>query len=142
LWGRYQSTAGTMLAALPSGQAFKVKWPVYRDYFSIYHSNGLLLTRIKEDELRHSIIKTYTKAKGFLDSFQLNNDLFDKWFIADQGFRQTGNPAFGSTAQGYEATMVQYAGSLKQQHAEIATDVDKLVRSLRAAINGDHSLLI
>ena len=142
LWSRYQSTTGTMLAPLPSGKAFKFKWGIYQDYFTIYHSNGLLLTRIKDDELRHSIINTYTKAKGFSDSFRMNNELFDKWFAADQGFQQTGDPTFGSAAQGYDVAMAQYAGALKQQHAELATDVDKLVRSLRAAIIGDHSLLI
>jgi hypothetical protein len=115
---------------------------VYRDYFTVYHSNGLLLTRIKDDELRHATIKTYTKAKGLIDSFRMNNDLFDRWFAADLSFTQTGNPALAYAAHTRDAAIAQYAAVLKQQHDEMLVEVDRLLRSLRAAVKGDHSLLI
>ena len=71
IWDRYQETMGAQLETLKEGEALLFYYPLVSDFFTVYNGNSFLIGRIPNNDLRRQIIKTYTLAKGMVDSFRL-----------------------------------------------------------------------
>ena len=65
---RYQETMGAGLESLKEGEPLLMYYPLVSDYFTVYNGNSFLIGRIPDNDLRKQIIKTYTLAKGMIDS--------------------------------------------------------------------------
>ncbi len=131
LWARYFETIGEKLEALEENQPFLFYYPVFQDYFTVYTGNSYLIGQIKDNDSRKAIVTTYTKAKGFVDSFRHNNDLLQKrehWTIV---FAETDNPKHETIASAYLQSLVLYAKALKDAHKDLKINIDSLLRSLR-----------
>jgi hypothetical protein len=131
LWEAYMDSVGHHLEALPNGQPFNMYWPITQDYFTIYNSNALLIGRIPDPDLRKLIVSSYSKARGLIDSYRLNNDLVQKFEYACLVWQETGNPVHQTTATARETALAQYAVKMKESHARIKEQVQHLLRALR-----------
>lgn len=58
-------------------------YPVFSDFFTVYHNNAFLISQVQDDGLRKQIVTTYTLAKGLVDSWRLNTSFMKS------GIRQT-----------------------------------------------------
>lgn len=127
----YKSAIGVHIAALQTGQPFMYYWPVSSEYFSVYHSNAALIGHVKNNDLRKSIIQTYTYAKALIDSVRMNNVLLDKnqnsAFLAAQAQTEANK----QIAQAHYQQLVQYSDVLKKSHERFERCVDDTLRSLR-----------
>lgn len=113
------SRVGTIVENLEDGCPFNGTYPIYYDYFTVYHSNARLLGKIKDDAVRKAIITYYSKAKGLVDSFRHNNELNlqrDHWVRV---FDETQKPIHYHNYQKAEQTLVNYANGLKSSTREL-----------------------
>ena len=130
LWQRFMDGTGAQLAALPDGEPFLVFLPVYRDYFTYYNGNSHILSHIESGELRHLIVRTYTIARAFMDSFRANNELLQRYRFAETVYRHSDNRAFKDEADAVYELMANYAATLKSRLVE----VEKLERRMSIEI--------
>ena len=131
LWDTYQEGMGVHLEALLENQPLAWFYPVIQDYFTVYHGNSFLIGRIKDNDLRKSIITTYTRAKGLIDSYRLNNDFTQKCEQLDSLYKQTNNPVFVQQLNAQRTVMVDYAKKIKESHNKVKNNVNTLLRELR-----------
>lgn len=131
LWDAYMDGAGHQLEALPDGQPLNMYWPITQEYFTVYNMNALFIGRIPDPDLRKLIVSSYSKARGLIDSYRLNNDLVQKHEHAYWVWQETKNEVHKATAAARYTAMVQYAAKLKKGHAEIKKQVQDLLRALR-----------
>ena len=131
LWESYSATAGAHVEALREGNAVLIFWPITQDYFTIYNTNASFIGKIKNHDLRKQIVATYSKSRGLIDSYCMNNDLLQKWEHADLLFQETQNQIHKNHEQARFQSLVQYGASLKKGHLELKTMVSELLRRLR-----------
>lgn len=131
LWRVYQASAGAWLEALPNDEPMLMYWPLTQDYLTIYNTHAPFIGRIKNHELRKQIIATYTKIRGLIDSFRMNNDLVQKWEYAHSIFQETRGSVHESNAKARYQALVDYAVSLKKLHLELESMVSELLQHLR-----------
>lgn len=131
LWDIYQEGMGVHLEALPEGHPLLMFYPITQDYFTVYHGNSFLIGKIKDNDLRKSIITTYTQAKGLIDSYRMNNDMVQKYEQLDFLYRQTNNPVFAQQLNAQHSVLVKYVKGIKEQHNELKNNVNVLLRTLR-----------
>jgi len=129
----YKTSIGIRIASLPQGQAFLYFWPVSSEYFAVYHSNAVFIGHIKDNDLRKSLIQTYTYAKALIDSFRLNNNFIEKHqqalLITSQAPTDANKQVLKSLHQG----LVDYATILQDSHKRLERAVDDALRRLRKA---------
>lgn len=131
LWERYSTTMGKQVESLNEGKALLIYYPLTQDYFTIYNSNAALIGKIENDQLRSSIVSTYTKAKGLVDSYKMNNEMilkYENWYLLDQ---QTKHEIFKRQASMQLAVMIDYAKKIKSMHNEVKKDINNLLEELR-----------
>lgn len=128
---RYQENMGAKLESLKDGEALLLYYPLVSDFFTVYNGNSFLLGRIPDNDLRKQIIKTYTLAKGMVDSYRLNNDLNQKFEHWHQVFQESKNEIHQQKAAAQFGALVEYAKTLKTNHQEVKTEIAQLLRSLR-----------
>jgi hypothetical protein len=131
LWDLYMEGIGNELEALPNGQRLRIYYPVTQEYFTIYTSNALFIGRIRDNDLRKLIVSAYSKARGLIDSYRLNNDLLQKHEHAHWLFLQTNNPVHQAAATGYLQALVNYAATLRRLHDDVKSQAQDLLRALR-----------
>jgi len=128
---RYQETMGARLESLPEGEALNFYYPLVSDFFTVYNGNSFLIGRIPDNDLRKQIIKTYTMAKGMVDSFRLNNDLVGKFEYSNKIFEETQLEVHKQHAIAHLASLIDYAKILKSTHGELKKEINNLLRELR-----------
>ena len=128
---RYQEAMGARLESLDEGQALSFYYPVVSDFFTVYNSNGSLISRVPNNDLRKQIIKTYTLSKGMIDSYRLNNELVSKWEYAENLYAETKLEAHKEQALAHYYALVNYAKSLKELHHSLKQEISILLRALR-----------
>jgi hypothetical protein len=131
LWDLYIDGIGHELEALPNGQGLRIYYPVTQQYFTIYTTNALFIGRIRDNDLRKLIVTAYSKARGLIDSYRLNNDLLQKHERAHWFFLQTNNPVHQAAATGYLQAVVNYASTLKRLHDDVKSQAQDLLHALR-----------
>lgn len=131
LWDLYMDGIGHELEALPNSQGLRIYYPVTQEYFTIYTSNALFIGRIRDNDLRKLIVSTYSKARGLIDSYRLNNDLLQKHEHAHWLFLQTNSPVHQAAATAYSQAIVNYAANLRRLHDDVKRHAQELLRALR-----------
>lgn len=100
-------------------------------YFTIYNANAFFIGKIKDHDLRKKIVATYSKARGLIDSFRMNNELVQKYEYAFVLAQESQTPIHQTTAQARYQSLIQYSEALKIRHAELKSIVSELLRHLR-----------
>ena len=130
VYDNYQENMGHRLESLNEGQALIFYYPLVSDFFSVYNGNTILLGRIKNNDLRKSIIKTYTLGKGLIDSFRMNNDLVQKFEYWDGIYAETKSQVHLDKTLAQHQSLIEYAKVLKKQHYILKDNVKSTVRLL------------
>ncbi|MBD9360501.1 hypothetical protein [Methylomonas fluvii] len=131
LWDNYVDNIGHQLEALGETEPLILYWPVTQEYFTIYNSNAFFIGRIQDHDLRKLIVSTYSKARGLVDSYRLNNDLVQKHEHAYWISQETQNQIHLANAKSHYAALVSYSKTLKKSHIEVKQQVQELLRELR-----------
>ena len=131
LWDNYVDGIGHQLEALADSQPLDLYWPVTQEYFTVYNTNAFFIGRIQDHDLRKLIVSTYSKARGLIDSYRLNNDLVQKHEHAYWIYQETQTQTYKANAASRYAALTEYAKSLKKGHAEVKVQVQLLLRELR-----------
>jgi hypothetical protein len=79
VWTSYQAEVGYLVEQLQSGEGLEVTCKLRQQYFTVYNSNAQFLGHVEDDELRAAIVRTYTFAKGLIDSHLINNNLLQQY---------------------------------------------------------------
>lgn len=128
---RYQETMGSRIESLGKDDALSFYYPLVSDFFTVYNGNSFLIGRIADNDLRKQIIKTYTLAKGIVDSFRMNNDLVSKWEFSEKLYAETKSDVHKEQAIAHYASLIDYAEILKESHKNLKAEVATLLRQLR-----------
>lgn len=128
---RYQDTMGARIDSLADGEALAFYYPLVSDFFTVYNGNSFLIGRIPSNGLRKQIIKTYTLAKGMVESFRLNNDLVSKFEHSHKIFQETQQEVHQQHATAHYNSLVEYAKVLKESHKALKEEISNLLRALR-----------
>lgn len=131
LWEGYSDSAGVQLESLQENQALLMYWPITQDYFTIYNANAFSIGKVADHDLRKLIISTYSKARGLIDTFRMNNDLVQKYEYAYLLFQESQNPIHQSNMNLHLQVLVNYSVQLKKRHTELKQQVSELLRRLR-----------
>lgn len=131
LWDTYSERAGAHLEALQPGKPLDMYWAISQEYFTVYNNNAFLIGKVSDHDLRKSIVATYTKARGLIDSFRLNNELVHKYEQAALLARETNTDIHKQIMHIHHAALVKYAEQLKLIHQELKEKVQHLLRELR-----------
>lgn len=131
VFDRYQDTMGYKLESISKGEALTYYYPLVSDFFTVYNGNSFLIGRIPNNDLRKQIIKTYTLAKGIVDSFRLNNDLVSKWEFSKKLFNESNSEVHKQQVMAHFQGLVSYAETLKEGHKQLKLEVNDLLRELR-----------
>jgi hypothetical protein len=75
VWNGYQLEVGRLVESLKDGEGLALIYKLRQQYFTVYDSNAQYLGHVENDELRAAIVRTYTLAKGLIDTHLVNNDL-------------------------------------------------------------------
>jgi len=131
IWDRYQDTMGSQLDVLKNDEPLNFYYPLVSDFFTVYNGNSFIIGRIPDNDLRKQIIKTYTLAKGMVDSFRLNNDLVGKFEAANKIYQETEEEIHKQHASAHYRGLIIYANTLKHSHQSLKQEVSLLLRTLR-----------
>lgn len=131
IWDRYQETMGSQLDTLEGDAPLTFYYPLVSDFFTVYNGNSFLIGRVPSNDLRKQIIKTYTLAKGMVDSFRLNNDLVANYQAAMKLYQETNDCIHKKQAEANYDILVSYAKTLKQIHLSLRQETSQLLRNLR-----------
>lgn len=132
LLGRHMDSVGTQLAASPPGTPFLHLYPVFSEYFGIYRANTAFIGRIHDEELRSSIVRTYTMMIGFVDSFQMNNEMVRYAMEAETQHATIKSPASEQILQNRMSLLSNYGDSLRTYQGKLLTEVGTLMDLFRA----------
>lgn len=78
MWDIYMKTCGSELEKCTAGQPFNYYWPVTQTYLSIFEANAHRIGDLQDGELRGALVKMYCYTKSHIDSFRMNNVLFER----------------------------------------------------------------
>ena len=104
---------------------------MFQDYFPVYRGNTILISRIKDNDLRRRVVSVYTMASSMVDSVRMNNDLVAKFERWQQVFAETKNSVYQQRAADYLNRCVAYAKTMKEMHTELKEEVADLLRLLQ-----------
>jgi len=130
IFDNYHENMGVRLESLEDNTPLLFYYPLVSDFFTIYNGNAFLLGRIKDNDLRKSIIKTYTLAKGLIDSYRMNNDLLQKYEHWEGIYAETQLQIHKDKAIAQYGSLIAYAKVLKSQHINLKENVKNTVRIL------------
>jgi hypothetical protein len=108
VWTRYYETTGRVLENSAADTPFMFYYPVFQEFFMIYTTMSGLVGRIEDADLRRSIVKTYTAARGLVDSFRFNNIIYEKFETNRAQHSISGQEQFGKLAAEYLDQMRRY----------------------------------
>jgi len=131
VFDRYQDTMGARVESLDDGHGLTYYYPLVSDFFNVYNGNSFLIGRIPSNDLRKQIVKTYTLAKGIIDSYRMNNDLVSKWEFSEKLYAESQQDVHKNQAIAHYGALIDYAKTLKESHKELKLSVASLLRELR-----------
>lgn len=118
------------MGALPEGKPYEALFASSQDYFTVYHANAALVIQIEDPELRRSIIRTYTRAKGLLDMANMNRLYLERYHYLQSTFYKTKEISIQTEFEDYFRSLVQIAGQLKRADAEFQAAATRLLKLL------------
>ncbi|WP_145585663.1 hypothetical protein [Yersinia rochesterensis] len=130
VFDRYQETMGSKIESLEKNTPLMMYYPLVSDFFTVYNGNSFLIGRIKDNDLRKSIIKTYTLAKGMVDSFRMNNDILQKYEHWSFVYAETKEDIHRDRINAYYLSLVNYADTLRSIHNDLKVNLKMTTRTL------------
>ena len=130
LWERYSITVGSKLEDLQDRDPLLLYWPITQDYFTIYSSNAGRIGEIEDPKLRSLIVAAYTKGRGLVDSFRMNNELNSRYEHFSLMANSTRSQNDIANQNAYLEAMKIYSSTLKEQHKELKILIDDLLQQL------------
>ena len=129
---------------IPDGEPYERLFTAKQDYFTVYHANAVLVMQINQAELRHSIFKTYLRAKGLLDTISMNRLYLERYHYLQSTFLKTRDPSAQSAFEHYRQMLIQIAAQLRRADEEFrnhATDLLQLLsdRDCKPWLNTSHA---
>ena len=132
LWETYQEGVGKELEGLVENQALLHFYPLtQQDYFTIYSGSSYLVGRVKNERLRKSIVETYTKARGLIDAYRLNNDMVRKYEELNLIKQQSGSSNLNDMIMLQIRVLVEYAPKILDQHNQTKKSMENLFSILK-----------
>jgi len=133
IWNGYQLEVGHMVDALKPGQGLNLVYKLRQQYFTVYDSNAQYLGHVEDDQLRTAIVRTYTLAKGLVDTHLVNNDLLAHHNQMAQ-VNLGGASVMRAGAQGFINKALTewqtFGGEVKTAYMQTKESVDLLLRLL------------
>lgn len=130
LWDAYSVSAGRTLENLQDGEAFLSYWPITQEYFTIYTNNAIHLSKLKDSSLRRRVVTTYTKARGLIDSYRMNNEMLRQYENASILFGETQKDIYKRDALTRYQGLQEYALRLRALHNELNILIFDLIQNL------------
>jgi hypothetical protein len=131
VWEQYQESMGVQVEALQDGKPIEYYFPVTNDFFTVYNGNSFLIGRIPDHDLRKRIIRTYTLAKGLVNSFRLNNEFLYKREMAVKIREETEQEVHKRQADAHSKALIMYAKEIRKSHQSTKEAAKSLLRELR-----------
>lgn len=128
LWERYLSTAGKKVEDLSPGNPLLMYWPITQDYFTIYSTNARKIGEIEDPRLRSLLVTAYTRSRGLIDSFRMNNELNSKYEHFTALANSTRSQIDIANQNAYLKALKDYSSTLKEQHNELKQTIELLLR--------------
>jgi hypothetical protein len=136
LWEIYSAEFGSALEELKEGEPFLYHYPLHQNYFTVYESNAALFGQIPDDKLRKTIITTYLRGRGLIDSHLYNNHLIEGHLRLQRLREETNNPVFDIQINVAMEELKAYARFLKEIYGELKPLVTDLTRQI------DHTITL
>ncbi|MHC4425117.1 MAG: hypothetical protein ACYSYV_03355 [Planctomycetota bacterium] len=133
-WEWYQEGPGRTLESLEEGEPLRAYVAATREYFSVYRSNSILVGRIRDDELRDILVKTYVQIQALMDAYQLYGDFLEKHQECEWSAGENGNEAHKLRARTGSLMAVGYSVALRQKHDIVKQNVHRLIELLEQNI--------
>lgn len=130
LWERYSVTVGSKLEGLQDRDPLLLYWPITQDYFTIYSSNAGRIGEIEDPELRSLIVAAYTKGRGLIDSFRMNNELNSRYEHFTALANSTRSKIDIANQNAYLEALRTYSSTLKEQHKELKLIIYEILQQL------------
>lgn len=135
IWDEYQKTHGERLQELEESEHFYgLILEVGHRYLTVYEKNADLLGRVRDDDLRKSIVQTYTQMKKLIDTHRVNNSLIkelrglinQKPTVHDA----SGSEQLESRIESIKEDLTQHMKGLKSEHEKTQDYVGALLGQL------------
>jgi hypothetical protein len=130
VWEQYQDTMGNVLEGLKEGEPLNYFYPIFSEFFVLYNANAAFLGKIEDPDLQKIIVKTYAKARGLIDGFRFNNELFlknENWKVL---CAQPNGHAYQAQAIAHQINFANYGQGLKSSHIKVKQLFNELLRAL------------
>ena len=118
------------IEATPEGKPYEGLFTASQDYFTVYHSNAALVMQIEDGDLRRGVIRTYTHAKGLLDTVNMNRFYLDRYHYLKSTFLKTKDASIQAESEHYHQALVQIATQLKKADAEFSKEASRILEML------------
>jgi len=113
------------LEKIEEGNPVDFYYPISENYFTVFESNAGLIGKIKNDDLRETIVETYTQVKGMIDSFKMNN-----YFILE--VRKFGVDS--EAAKGVRRLMIEYRDKLSTSHYKLKESMENMLSLIKKEV--------
>jgi len=116
--------------AIDDEKPYEGHFTASQDYFTVYHKNVSLVLQINDTNLRRSIIQTYARAKGLLDTISMNRSYLERYYFLQSTFLKTKEPSVQAEAEAYHRTLIQTAAQLKRMQIGFKNSSNDLLSRL------------
>ena len=127
---RYRRHVAPQVEALQPNTPFALFFPVNNDYFTVFNGNAHLVGKIKDHDLRRSLVRTYVLAKGLVDTFRMNNHMLAELERAEELAAATGLESDERVRRERYAALCDYGALIQKDHYEALSAYEDLFRRL------------
>ncbi len=103
--------------------------PVNQNYFTVFESNAATIGRIKDPQLRQSMVNVYSTAKGLVDAVSYNTQKYWIW----ERLRCAPN---ASETKETTDDLIRWANSIRAQVGKLQTVVPELLSRIEDYTHG------
>ena len=118
------------IEAAPDGKPYEGLFTASQDYFTVYHKNAELVMQIEDSELRRKIILTYIRAKGLLDTVNMNRLYLQRYHYLQSTFVKTKDDMIKAEFEDYRQVLIEIAAELKKADADFKSTARQLLEML------------
>ena len=115
------------LESLKEGEPFLKTVAITQDYFVIYSNNSPLIGRLKSEELRNQIVKTYTAARLLIDAYAYNNDLVREMRDLEYRSVHSGSSNLSDHIKMKRDELIKWAPEIINNYMQTKNNIEKLV---------------
>lgn len=121
IWSAYEKKIQPLIRAATPEKPFHYLVPLDSDVFTVYTGSSSRVGKITDDELRHAIVSTYARAKGFVYTLQTFNALLHHFKQVDISYREPDRDArIAQEISVLAGVTIQLQESDSELHAQVA----------------------